>query len=217
MRTKVKICGITNQEALSAAVDGGASHVGFVFYPRSPRNLQLEEAARLAASVPTGVKKVGVFVDPDLESLKNILAAVPLDVIQLHGKESADDVRNVRAATGLPVMKAASISGRADVAAAHDYEEVADGLLFDAKPPADDSEMLPGGNGLAFDWTLIAKETWAAPWALSGGLTPENVGEALATSGADFVDVSSGVEDAPGVKSPSRIMAFLRAVEEAAG
>lgn len=217
MRTKVKICGITSEEALSAAVEGGASHVGFVFYPRSPRNIQPEDAAKLAATVPAGVKKVGVFVDPDIEALKQVLAVVPLDVIQLHGKESAGDVEEVRDAIGLPVVKAASISSRADVENAHGFEGTADGLLFDAKPPADDADMLPGGNGLAFDWNLIADESWGAPWALSGGLTPENVGEAIATSGADFVDVSSGVEDAPGVKNPARIKAFLRAVEEAAG
>lgn len=217
MRTKVKICGITNQAALSAAVEGGASHVGFVFYPRSPRNLQPEDAAKLAASAPGRVKKVGVFVDPDLETLRHTLDAVPLDIIQLHGKESADDIESVRRATGLPVMKAASISSRGDVEAAHRLESAADMLLFDAKPPADDSEMLPGGNGLAFDWNLIAEESWDVPWALSGGLTPENVGEAMASSGAGFVDVSSGVEDAPGAKNPDRITAFLRAVEEAAG
>lgn len=217
MQTKVKICGITSSEALSAAVEGGASHVGFVFYPRSPRNLQPEDAAKLAASVPNGVKKVGVFVDPDLETLRQTLDAVPLDIIQLHGKESVDDIENVRSATELPVMKAVSISSRGDVEAAHGLESVADALLFDAKPPADDSGMLPGGNGLAFDWNLIAEDSWDVPWALSGGLTPENVGEALATSGASFVDVSSGVEDAPGVKNPDRIKAFLRAVEEAVG
>jgi len=217
VRIKVKICGITNEAALSASIEGGASHVGFLFYPRSLRNLQPEDAGKLAASVPDGVKKVGVFVDPDLETLRRTLDTIALDVIQLHGNESADDIKNFRDDTGLPVMKAVSISSRVDVEAAHGFESAADALLFDAKPPADDLDLLPGGNGLAFDWNLLAEESWGVPWVLSGGLTPENVGEAIVTSSAGFVDVSSGVEDSPGVKNPDRIKAFLRAVEEVVG
>lgn len=213
MRTQVKICGITTQEALEAAAKGGASHIGFVFYPRSPRHLERSAAARLAKAAPGGLKKVGVFVNPDADELVQTAKAVPLDMIQLHGDESAQNIEEVRRSTGLPVIKAVSIAGPGDVVRAHTFEAAADAILLDAKPaPSGDPDALPGGTGLSFDWALIAGETWAAPWVLSGGLTPENVGEAIGTTGAGFVDVSSGVEDRPGVKNAALIKSFLEAV-----
>lgn len=217
MRTQVKICGITTPEALEAAAVGGASHIGFVFYPRSPRHLDCAAAAQLAKSVPSDIKKVGVFVNPDEDELAKVAKDVPLDMIQLHGDESAQGVEQVRRSTGLPVIKAVAIAGPDDVARAHGFEQAADIVLLDAKVPvSEDDDALPGGMGLSFDWSLIAGETWSAQWALSGGLTPENVGEAIATTGAGFVDVSSGVEERPGLKSPALIAAFLKAVEEQA-
>ncbi len=213
MRTQVKICGITTQDALEAAADGGASHIGFVFYPPSPRYLDSEAAAQLAQAAPSGIKRVGVFVNPDAGALARTLKAVPLDMIQLHGDESAQGIEEIRRATGLPVIKAAAIAGPEDVARAHGFEEAADVILLDAKVPvSEDDDALPGGMGLSFDWSLIAGETWSVPWGLSGGLTPENVGEAIATTHAGFVDVSSGVEERPGVKSPALIISFLKAV-----
>lgn len=216
MRTQVKICGITTPEALEAAALGGASHIGFVFYPRSPRHLDRAAAAQLAKGVPSDIKKVGVFVNPDEDELAALAKDIPLDMIQLHGGETAQGVEQIRRNTGLPVMKAVAIAGPDDVARAHEFEAAADIILLDAKTPESlDGDALPGGMGLSFDWSLVAGETWAAPWCLSGGLTPQNVGEAIAATGAGFVDVSSGVEERPGHKSPALIASFLKAVRAA--
>ena len=215
MPNDVKICGLNTPGTLRTAVEAGAGYIGFMFYPRSPRAVTAQEAGALALIVPQGVRKVGVFVDPSDEDLAEVLRAVPLDVIQLHGKESPDRVAEIRARTGKPVFKAIAIEGAEDVALAHTYEAAADFLLFDAKPPKAMPSALPGGNGLAFDWDLIAGETWTRGWILSGGLTAENVAQAMAQSGATFVDVSSGVEDRPGVKSPAKIEAFVKAARNA--
>lgn len=215
MPIDVKICGLTTADSLRAAVEAGAGYVGFVFYARSPRNVSLHQAAALALTVPAGVRKVGLFVDPSDPELSEVLSAVPLDVIQLAGDETPARVAEVRARTGKPLFKAIRIEGPEDVALAHTYEDSADFLLLDAKPPKAMPLALPGGNGLAFDWKLIAGETWTRGWILAGGLTAENVADAMEQSGATFVDVSSGVEDRPGVKSPAKIEAFIKAARNA--
>ncbi|MEL6234215.1 MAG: phosphoribosylanthranilate isomerase [Pseudomonadota bacterium] len=207
---RTKVCGLTDPHSLSTAIAAGAAYVGFVFFPRSPRNLDIDAAAALACSVPPGIAKVGLFVDPTPEALQGVLARVPLDIIQLHGRETPETVAATRAQTGLPVMKAIGIAEAEDVARIAPYEAVADQILIDAKPPKTASR--PGGNGLAFDWRLIAGRRWTKPWMLAGGLTPENVEEAVRRTGARQVDVSTGVETAPGQKDEAAIRAFLAAV-----
>ncbi|MBK1836518.1 phosphoribosylanthranilate isomerase [Azospirillum sp. YIM B02556] len=211
MSVAAKICGLSEPESLRAAVAGGARYVGFVFYPRSPRAIAPPMAAELARLLPTGVRSVGLFVDPDDEYLEHVTGQVPLDLIQLHGAETPRRIAEVKGRYALPVMKAVKIGGPEDLAAALEAAEVADRLLFDAKPPAKVS-ALPGGNGIAFDWTILAGRSWPRPWMLSGGLTAENVAEAVRVTGATAVDVSSGVEDRPGHKDPALVRAFLSAV-----
>ncbi|WP_313350788.1 phosphoribosylanthranilate isomerase [Paracoccus sp. (in: a-proteobacteria)] len=207
MAVSVKICGLTEATGLSAAVEAGARYVGFVFFPRSPRNVTPETAAGLAVQVPLGVAKVGLFVNPDDAALEAVLSRVPLDIIQLHGSESPDRVAEVKSRFGLPVMKAVGISEPQDLDALWDYGLVADMLLIDAKPPQ--NATLPGGNGLAFDWRLLAGRQILKPWLLAGGLTPANVAEAIRLTRAPGVDVSSGVESAPGIKDPARVRDFI--------
>jgi len=206
---RVKICGLRDQAALEAAVAAKAAYVGLVFFDKSPRNLSLGEASALAADVPVGIAKVALVVDADNATLDQITADVPLDILQLHGAETPERVTEIRARYGLPVMKAVGVADAADLPQLDRYAAVADQLLVDAKPPQD--AALPGGNGLSFDWRLIAGRRWAVPWMLAGGLTPQNVGEAIALTGAKQVDVSSGVESAPGVKDAALIKAFCDA------
>ncbi len=208
-RVAVKICGLTSPAAVAEAVAAGARYLGFVFFPRSPRHLSLPEAAQLARAVPPGVAKVALTVNADDDALDALLTEVPVDILQLHGDESPARVAEIRARTGLPVMKAVGLAGGEDLAQLDAYQPVADMILIDAKPPK--GAALPGGNGLAFDWRLIAGRQWSRPWMLAGGLTPENVAEAVRLTGANQVDVSSGVERAPGVKDPARIRAFIQA------
>lgn len=212
MVVTAKICGLRTADAVAAAVAGGASHIGLNFYPPSPRSVTPGEAAVLAAGVPAGTGKVGLFVDADDATLAATLDEVPLDLLQLHGDESADRVAAIRARFGVPVMKVIRVAGEADVDSAADYAGAADWLLFDARAPAGMAGALPGGNALSFDWELLGGRSWPCPWMLSGGLDPQNVSEAIGVSGAPAVDVSSGVESAPGVKDPVRIKAFLDAV-----
>jgi phosphoribosylanthranilate isomerase len=207
MSIEVKICGLTSAEGVATAARHGARFVGFVFYPPSPRHLTADEAARLAVLVPAGITKVGLFVDPDDDLLAASLAKVPLDLLQLHGKESPERVLQVKQRFGKPVMKSIAVAAESDLATAPRYYGSADRLLFDAKPPKD--ALAPGGNGLVFDWELLGGRRWPLPWMLSGGLTADNLGEAVRTTHAIAVDVSSGVERAPGVKDPDKIMAFL--------
>lgn len=207
MAVSVKICGLTEAAGLAAAIDAGARYLGFVFFPKSPRHVAAAQAAALAAQVPLGLAKVGLFVDPDDAQLDRVLAEVPLDLIQLHGAETPARVAQVKALTGLPVMKAVGVAGPADLDRLWDYGLAADMLLIDAKPPA--GAALPGGNGLAFDWRLLAGRQILKPWLLAGGLTPENVHEAIRLTRAPGVDVSSGVESAPGIKDPDRIRRFI--------
>lgn len=203
----VKICGLRRPEDVTAVAQSGARYAGFVFFPKSPRHLSAEAARALALDVPVGVGKVALTVNADDAFLDALVAQVPLDILQLHGAESPERVAELKTRHGLPVMKALGISSAADLRQIEAYAPVADMLLIDAKPPKD--AELPGGNGLAFDWTLIAGRHWPCPWMLAGGLTPDNVAEAIARTGARQVDVSSGVESAPGLKNPALISAFV--------
>ncbi len=209
MDIRVKICGLKEPAHVDAAVRAGANYVGFVFYPKSPRHLAIGVAAALALDVPSGVAKVALTVNATDAELDAIIGAVAVDMLQLHGDESPERVIAVKARYGLPVMKAVGVATAADLAALDLYGRVADQLLVDAKPPKD--AALPGGNGLAFDWQLIARKYWACPWMLAGGLTPDNVAEAVRLTGARQVDVSSGVESAPGMKDADLIRAFIAA------
>ena len=211
MSVAAKICGLSTEAAVTAAVAGGAAYLGFVFYPPSPRAVTAERAARVCAGVPEGIARVGLFVDADDDAIAAVLARAPIDLMQFHGGESPERVADAKTRFGRPVMKTIAIAGPEDVVAAARYEEVADLLLFDAKPPRR-PEALPGGNGLAFDWGLIAGRSWRCPWMLSGGLTAELLPEAVRISGATAVDVSSGVESRPGEKDLDKIGAFLAAV-----
>ena len=215
MSPRVKICGVSTVDVLEAAVSEGASDVGLVFFPRSPRNVSAEQAAALSAAAPADVTVVGLFVDPPDETLERVLSAARLDLLQLHGSESPERVAAIRRRTGKPAMKAIKVAGPDDIAAARRYDGIADRLLFDAKAPSTEGRYMPGGNALTFDWRMLAGLDWPCPWMLSGGLTPETVAEAIRTSGAPGVDVSSGVESAPGVKDTSLIAAFIRAAEGA--
>lgn len=206
---RVKICGLKTAEALVAATDAGAAYVGFVFFAKSPRNLDFATAASLARATQPGVCKVALTVNANDDFLDALLDAVPIDMLQLHGRETPDRVAAIRSRCGLPVMKAIGVADEADLAAIADYSRVADQLLIDAKPPP--GAALPGGNALAFDWRLIQGRRWAVPWMLAGGLTPANVADAIRLTGATQVDVSSGVESAPGVKDPVLIRAFIAA------
>ncbi len=207
----IKFCGLSRPEDVVAAAEAGARYVGFVFFAKSPRNVSVEQARALALEVPMGIAKVALVVNADDATLDAITAHVPLDVLQLHGSETPDRVAEIRARYGLPVMKAVGLADAADLAAIDAYSEVADQLLIDAKPPKDAD--LPGGNGLTFDWRLLAgRKYWTKPWMLAGGLTPENVAEAVRLTGATQVDVSSGVEASPGVKDADRIAAFAAAL-----
>lgn len=212
MTVDAKICGINSEGAMDAAVAGGAKFVGLVFYPPSPRYVSLDAAAGLASRVPGTVIKLGVVVDAGDDTLEDIVRQVPLDMLQCHGAETPARVTEIKRRFGLPVLKALPVAAQEDVDRAQEFEDLADWLLFDAKPPKSMADALPGGNRLTFDWTLIAGRTWSKPWMLSGGLAADNVAEAVRISGARVVDVSSGVEDRPGVKSPERIAAFLAAV-----
>ena len=209
MTVQVKICGLRDAAAVAAVVANGANYAGFVFYPPSPRAIEPSIAAALIAQLPPAVIPVGLFVDPTDDELVATLRLAPLRMIQLHGSETPQRVETVKQFTGLPVIKAVGIAAAQDIATAKQYEAVADMLLLDAKPQ---SGQLPGGNAARFDWSLLEKGGFAHSWMLAGGLTPDNVTEALAATKAPILDVSSGVEDAPGCKSPAKIKAFLENV-----
>lgn len=207
---RIKICGLTRAADVAAAVAAGARYLGFVFFAPSPRHVDVALARDLALLVPPGVARVGLVVDAGDAALDEIADRVPLDMWQLHGHESVARVAEVRARYGLPVMKAVGVAETGDLAALDAYGRVADQILVDARPPK--GAALPGGNGIAFDWRLIAGRRWPVPWMLAGGLTAGNVAEAIRLTGARQVDVSSGVEEAPGVKDVGLIADFARAV-----
>ena len=208
---RVKICGLKQIAELEAAAEAGAAYLGFNFFARSPRYVSPQQARALALATPPGLGRVGLFVDPDDALLEAVLAEVPLDFLQLHGHESAERLRDLRARFGLPLIKAVGVADADDLPALVEYGRVADMLLVDAKPPR--GAELPGGNGLAFDWRLIAGRRWPVPWMLAGGLTPQNVALAVQMTGARQVDVASGVESAPGVKDAACIRAFVEAAQ----
>ena len=208
MTTKIKICGLTTGETLDAALDGGADFVGAVVFPKSPRHLAPDTAAELFARARGRAGIVAVTVDPDDALLDEIARTLRPDFVQLHGSETPARAERVRTLTGAGVIKALPIRQADDFAAADEWDYHADHLMFDARPPQ--GSTLPGGVGHRFDWTLLADRAFRHPWFLAGGLNPDNVGEALRITGAPMVDVSSGVESAPGVKDAGRIAAFIR-------
>ncbi len=214
MVVRVKFCGLRSIEAVQAATDAGAAYVGLNFFARSPRSVTIEQAAPLALALPIGVAKVALVVDADDAMLDAITGAVAIDMIQLHGHETAARVAEIKTRYGLPVMKVVGVADADDLAQIDIYGAVADQILVDTKPPK--GADLPGGNGAAFDWTLIAGRRWPVPWMLAGGLTPGNVAGAIAGTGAQQVDVSSGVETAPGVKDAALMAAFVAAARAAA-
>lgn len=213
MDIRVKICGLRTPDHVDAAVKAGATYLGFNFFAKSPRSVTIAEATALALRVPAGVAKVALTVNASDAELDAITSGVPLDMLQLHGAESPERVIEVKTRYGLPVMKVLGVADRADLAALDIYQNVADQILIDAKPPKD--AVLPGGNGLTFDWTLLLGRVWRRPWMLAGGLTPENVALAIRSTNARQVDVASGVESAPGVKDAALIHAFVSAAKGA--
>jgi phosphoribosylanthranilate isomerase len=205
----VKICGLSTPETLEAALVGGADMVGFVFFPPSPRHVTLDVARALGRQAKGRAVKVALSVDADDADLENSIDALKPDILQLHGKESVARVRDIKQKFGLPVMKALAVETRADLAALPGYAAVCDRILFDAKPPKDATR--PGGLGAVFDWHLLEGLDLKLPFMVSGGLTAANVAEALRITRAGGVDISSGVESAPGIKDPDMIRAFIRA------
>ncbi|MDZ7895116.1 MAG: phosphoribosylanthranilate isomerase [Sphingobium sp.] len=211
-RIAIKTCGLSTAQTLGTAITHGASHVGFVHFARSPRHVDIAQMAALAAHVPGHVAKVAVLVDPDDDLISRLTGSGAVDILQLHGKETPERVAAVARLSALPVWKAVSVKTRADLQAGNAYAGAADLLLYDAKTP--DGAALPGGMGLRFDWTLLRDFRPPLRWGLSGGLSPENVAEAIRISGTDMVDVSSGIESAPGVKDVDKIAAFCKAVRD---
>jgi phosphoribosylanthranilate isomerase len=210
--TLIKICGIKSPDILTVVASAGARFAGFVFVPESPRYIHPEQARILVRSCATGLRSVGLFCNPDDENLLRILEQVPLDMIQLHGNESPARVQEIKSRTHLPVIKAFSISDANDVMTVTPYLPVIDWILFDAKAPS--LSNIAGGNGVSFDWSLLKEKKFEKPWMLSGGLTPENVREALSTLSPDAVDVSSGVEASRGIKDAQKIRDFCQYVKQ---
>jgi phosphoribosylanthranilate isomerase len=209
--TKAKICGLSTPDAVTAALDGGAAFLGFIFFEKSPRDVTPDAAARLVASVRGAARTVAVTVDPDDALIDRLMATMKPDLIQVHGRETPGRVRQIAGRAGVGVIKAFSVSSAADIDAAAPFDEVAEHLMFDAKPV--EGSILPGGTGTRFDWGLLAGRRFSRPHFLAGGLDPWNVAEAVQASGAPLVDVSSGVERGPGLKDPALISAFLDAVK----
>ena len=207
---KVKICGLSEPNSLTAAIEAGADFIGLVFYEASPRHVEIEVAKYLSSFIPDNVEIVGLFVNPDDEYLTRVLHDVPLTMIQLHGDETPTRVTENKNKFNLPVMKALSISSKKDLENIVHYENIADWLLFDAK-----GEKLPGGNGITFDWNILKNHESKTPWMLAGGLNADNAGEALKICSPDALDVSSGVEAAKGVKDSDKIRSFISAVKSA--
>jgi len=213
MTVQVKICGLTSREAAEAALKAGADLCGLVFFPASPRHLSLDQARNLASVLRGRGKIVTLMVDPTDAQVDEVVTAISPDLVQLHGKETPGRVAQIGGQARRPIIKALAVADSADIAAAHAYEDVADFLLFDAK--AYPNATRPGGLGAAFDWQLLAGRIFKRPWGLAGGLTPDNIARAIRIAGPNFVDASSGVEDAPGKKSAEKIAAFVRSARNA--
>ena len=210
--TLIKICGLKTPEAVDAAVNAGADFLGFVFFPKSPRDVSTEQAASLIARVPSHVKTVGLFVDPDDDAISHVLKQAKLDILQLHGSENPQRISELRSRFGKPVIKAIKISAPEDLIMLGPAQATADWILFDAK--AHEKSSLPGGNGVVFDWQLLKNLKITKPWMLSGGLHADNIKMALDALSPDAVDVSSGVEDLPGFKNPEKIREFIELVKQ---
>ena len=208
--TAVKICGLSDPQNLQTAIDAGTRFVGFVFYEPSPRHVSFDTAWNLARAVPTSIRSVGLFVDPDDELLERVLTGIQLDMVQLHGNETPGRVAEIKDKYKMEVMKAIRVREESDLEGIEGFEAAADWLLFDSKP---EKATLPGGTGHSFDWSLLEGRTFSKPWMLGGGLSPENVGDAIKQLSPNAVDVSSGVESAPGQKDPAKIKAFIEAVK----
>ena len=206
----VKICGLSTPETLQTAIEAGARFIGFVFYEPSPRNVSFDIAWNLARTVPTGIRSVGLFVNPEDEFLEHMVSGIQLDMIQLHGDETPGRINEIKQRFTMPVMKAIRVSTEEDLKDIKGYEAAADWLLFDAKPK---NAKLPGGTGESFDWNILADRTFSKPWMLAGGINEENVTEALSILHPNAVDISSGVESSPGIKDPDKIKAFIKAVK----
>lgn len=213
--TQVKICGLSEPETLETALDAGADFVGFIFYEPSPRNVALEQAHVLGQQVGTRAKKVAVTVDAGDDEITDIIAALKPDYLQAHGSENPERIRHISEKFGLPVIKVIKVRGQEDLVSTADYTDCAAFIMFDAKAPADLANALPGGNGVQFDWNLLTGNGKPAGFILSGGLDAENVADAIAITGAPILDISSGVESAPGRKDTGLIRKFIEAARRA--
>ena len=209
--TDVKICGLSDPNNLAVAVEAGARFVGFVFYPPSPRNVSFDIAWNLARTIPTGVRSVGLFVNPEDKQLERILTGIQLDMVQLHGDETPGRINEIKERFSMPVIKAIRVRDESDLKDVEGYEAAADWLLFDARP---ENAKLPGGTGESFDWNILKNREFKKPWMLSGGLNESNVKDALSILKPNAVDISSGVESAPGIKDAEKIRAFISAVKK---
>ena len=205
----IKFCGLRKLDDIETAARTGARYVGLMFFPPSPRHLELEQAQALVQATPSDLSKVGVSVNPTNTFLETLLSYVSLDMLQLHGQESPERIAEIKKKFGLPVIKAIGLSDSSDLPQIAQYTQAADQILVDAKPPK--GGALPGGNALSFDWRLIKNQQWTKPWLLAGGLTPENVGQAIALTNAKQIDVSSGIESYPGMKDPQLMEKFAKA------
>lgn len=207
---RIKICGIQDHASLRAACDNGADFIGYNFFPKSPRFIKPIQAADLIRQMQAGIKAVGLFVDPSDTDLDNVLKHAPLDIVQLHGEESPARIQEIKARTGLPIIKAIPVRTQDDVARAHQYEDHVNWILFDAKPVGAD---LPGGTGQSFNWNYVKNKKFKKPWMLSGGLDENTVKQAINLTNPDGVDVASGVEKERGIKDPQKIINFIKEVK----
>ena len=210
----VKICGLNNKETVEVAVKAGASHLGFIFYPPSPRSLTPKEAGYITSTTPNQVKRVAVIVDARDDLINEIVQSLSPHILQLHGSDTIDRIQEIKERFKLPIMKAIQVANFDDIKSSRQYNDNCDFLLFDAKPPIISKNLLPGGNGISFDWALLRSAKIRKPWFLSGGIHIDNVQKAIKTTGNRSIDISSGVEDQPGVKSSQKIEMFMKSIKE---